>query len=62
MIDEAHKRGLRVAAHLFYLADAKALLDAGADFIAHSVRDAEVGRRRSSRRCKRTRRLCLARR
>ena len=42
VIDEAHKRGLRVAAHLFYLADAKALLDAGADFIAHSVRDAEV--------------------
>jgi imidazolonepropionase-like amidohydrolase len=43
VIDEAHKRGLRVAAHLFYLADAKDLLDAGADFIAHSVRDAEIG-------------------
>src|SRR5439155_25660956 len=42
VIDEAHKRGLRVAVHLFYLADAKALLDAGADFIAHSIRDAEV--------------------
>ena len=42
VIDEAHKRGLRVAAHLFYLADAKSLLDAGADFIAHSVRDADV--------------------
>ena len=42
MIDEAHKSGLRVAVHLFYLADAKAVLDAGADFIAHSVRDAEV--------------------
>jgi imidazolonepropionase-like amidohydrolase len=42
VIDEAHKRSLRVAAHLFYLADAKSLLDAGADFIAHSVRDAEV--------------------
>ena len=42
VIDEAHGRGLRVAAHLFYLADAKALLDAGADFIAHSVRDTEV--------------------
>src|SRR5687767_9943619 len=42
VIDEAHRRGLRVAAHLFYLADAKTLLDAGADFIAHSVRDAEV--------------------
>ena len=42
VIDEAHKKGLRVAVHLFYLEDAKALLDAGADFIAHSVRDVEV--------------------
>jgi imidazolonepropionase-like amidohydrolase len=42
VIDEAHKRGLRVAAHLFYLADAKSLLDAKVDLIAHSVRDAEV--------------------
>ena len=41
VIDEAHKRGLRVAAHLYYLEDAKGLLDAGADFIAHSVRDAD---------------------
>ena len=42
VIDEAHRRGLRVAAHVFYLADAKALLAAGADFIAHSIRDAGV--------------------
>jgi imidazolonepropionase-like amidohydrolase len=42
VIDEAHRRGLRVAVHLFYLADARALLEAGADFIAHSVRDADV--------------------
>jgi imidazolonepropionase-like amidohydrolase len=42
VIDEAHRLGLRVAAHLFYLADAKALLAAGVDFIAHSVRDTEV--------------------
>ena len=42
VIDEAHKRGLRVAAHVFYLEDAKGLLDAGVDFFAHSVRDAEV--------------------
>jgi imidazolonepropionase-like amidohydrolase len=42
VIDEAHKRGLRVAVHVFYLADAKAVLDAGADFIAHSIRDAPV--------------------
>lgn len=42
VIDEAHKRGLRVAVHLFYLEDAKGVLDAGADFIAHSVRDKDV--------------------
>jgi imidazolonepropionase-like amidohydrolase len=42
VIDEAHKRGLRVATHLFYLADAKSLLDAGSDFVAHSIRDADV--------------------
>ena len=42
VIDEAHKRGLRVATHLFYLADAKSLLAAGSDFIAHSVRDTDV--------------------
>ena len=42
VIDEAHKRGLRVAVHLFYLNDAKGVLDAGADFIAHSVRDLDV--------------------
>jgi imidazolonepropionase-like amidohydrolase len=42
VIDEAHKRGLRVAVHLFYLDDAKDVLDAGADFIAHSVRDTDV--------------------
>jgi imidazolonepropionase-like amidohydrolase len=42
VIDQAHKKGLRVAVHLFYLEDAKAVLDAGADFIAHSVRDTAV--------------------
>ena len=42
VIDEAHKRGMRVATHLFYLADAKALLAAGSDFVAHSIRDADV--------------------
>jgi imidazolonepropionase-like amidohydrolase len=42
VIDQAHKKGLRVAVHLFYLEDAKAVLDAGADFIAHSVRDVAV--------------------
>jgi len=42
VIDQAHKDGLRAATHLFYLSDAKALLDAGSDFIAHSVRDTDV--------------------
>ncbi len=42
VIDESHKKGLRTAVHLFYLSDAKAVLDAGADFIAHSIRDREV--------------------
>lgn len=42
IIDEAHTRRLRVAAHIFYLADAKALLRAGVDYIAHSVRDQDL--------------------
>jgi len=42
VIDQAHKKKLPVAVHLFYLDDAKAVLDAGADFIAHSVRDTDV--------------------
>jgi imidazolonepropionase-like amidohydrolase len=42
VIEEAHRQKLRVAAHLFYLADAKGLLDAGVDLLAHSVRDAAV--------------------
>ena len=42
VIDQAHQRGLRVAAHVYYLADANELIAAGADFIAHSVRDQDV--------------------
>lgn len=44
VIARAHEHNLRVAAHLFYLADAKELLRAGADYLAHSVRDAPVDR------------------
>ena len=44
VIDQAHKRNLRVAAHMFYLEDAKELLRAGVDFLAHSVRDLDVDR------------------
>lgn len=42
VIREAHARGKRVAVHVYYLEDARALLDAGADLIAHSVRDRAV--------------------
>ncbi|HEX8106937.1 MAG TPA: amidohydrolase family protein [Kofleriaceae bacterium] len=42
VIDECHKQKLRVAAHVFYLADAKALIAAGVDVLAHSVRDQPV--------------------
>ena len=42
IIAEAHKHNLRVMAHLFYLEDAKELVKAGLDGMAHSVRDREV--------------------
>lgn len=42
VINEAHKRKLRVAAHLFYLDQAKQLVDAGLDVVAHGIRDQDV--------------------
>ena len=42
VIDTAHERGLKLTAHMYYLEDAKGLLEAGADFLAHSVRDVDV--------------------
>jgi imidazolonepropionase-like amidohydrolase len=42
IIDEAHKNGLRVAAHLYHLDDARVLVADGVDVIAHSIRDGEV--------------------
>jgi imidazolonepropionase-like amidohydrolase len=42
IIEEAHKNGLRVTAHIFTLEDAKGLLRAGVDAFAHSVRDRDV--------------------
>ena len=42
IIDEAHKQHIRVFAHEFYLGDAKALLAAGIDGFAHSIRDQPV--------------------
>lgn len=44
IIDEAHRHDLRVLAHVYYLADAKGLLAAGVDALAHSVRDQPVDR------------------
>jgi imidazolonepropionase-like amidohydrolase len=42
ILERAHEAKLPLAAHIFYLSDARALLEAGADFIAHSIRDQEV--------------------
>lgn len=42
LVDQAHSRRLPVAVHLFYLDDAKFMLQAGGDLIAHSIRDLPV--------------------
>ncbi len=42
IIENAHKYRLKVAAHVFYLDDAKRLVAAGLDGLAHSVRDRPV--------------------
>jgi imidazolonepropionase-like amidohydrolase len=42
IIDEAHKRGLRVTAHIFDLEDAKGLIRAGVDSLAHGIRDKDI--------------------
>ncbi|WP_394849852.1 amidohydrolase family protein [Pendulispora brunnea] len=42
VINEAHARGVRVAAHIHDLEDARAVARAGVDLIAHGVRDARV--------------------
>lgn len=42
VIDEAHKRHVRVAAHEYALEDAKQLVSDGVDVLAHSVRDQVV--------------------
>jgi imidazolonepropionase-like amidohydrolase len=41
-IEEAHKNGIKVASHVFYLEDAKALITDGVDALAHSIRDRPV--------------------
>lgn len=42
IIAGAHKRGWRVAAHLYYLSDARKLVEEGVDIIAHSIRDSVI--------------------
>ena len=42
VINRSHELGYKVATHIYYLEDAKKLLDAGSDLIAHSVRDLPV--------------------
>jgi imidazolonepropionase-like amidohydrolase len=42
IIDEAHKQGLRITAHIFDLEDTKALVRAGIDAFAHGVRDRDI--------------------
>ena len=42
IINRSHALGYKIATHMYYLEDARALLQAGSDFIAHSVRDLPV--------------------
>jgi imidazolonepropionase-like amidohydrolase len=42
ILDEAHANGLKVAAHIFRLEDARGLLRAGIDVLAHGVRDRDI--------------------
>ncbi|MET0212139.1 MAG: amidohydrolase family protein [Vicinamibacterales bacterium] len=42
VIDEAHRNGIRVMAHVFYQSDARDLVEAGVDGFLHLVRDEEM--------------------
>jgi len=42
IIDETHKHGLRITAHIFNMSDAKGLMRAGIDAFAHGVRDRDI--------------------
>lgn len=42
IIEEAHKHKMRVAAHVYYLSDARQLVASGLDIIAHSIRDSVI--------------------
>ncbi|WP_316742924.1 amidohydrolase family protein [Pedobacter antarcticus] len=42
IIDQAHQHKLRVAAHVYYLSDARDLIDNDVDIIGHSIRDSVI--------------------
>ena len=42
VIDRSHQLGYKIATHMYYLEDARKLIAAGSDMIAHSVRDLPV--------------------
>lgn len=42
VIQEAHQRNRRVAAHVYYLSDARKLVSSGIDVFGHSIRDSVV--------------------
>jgi imidazolonepropionase-like amidohydrolase len=42
VIQRSHELGYKIATHMYYLDDAKKLLNAGTDLLAHSVRDLPV--------------------
>ncbi len=42
IINAAHKNGIRVAAHVYYLEDARKLVATGIDILAHSIRDKDI--------------------
>jgi imidazolonepropionase-like amidohydrolase len=42
VITYSHQKGYKIATHMYYLDDARKLLDAGTDLLAHSVRDLPV--------------------
>jgi len=42
VIKRSHELGYRIASHMYYLEDARKLVEAGTDMLAHSVRDLPV--------------------
>src|SRR5690606_7185363 len=42
VIQRSHELGYPIATHMYYLEDAKKLLEAGSDLLAHSIRDLPV--------------------